>query len=333
MTTTQNEPVSFQPALRLVSTKGMSREKWLSVRKQGIGSSDAAAAVGINPYQSPLELWMNKTGRDAGMPQPDADGMDSPLHWGNVLEPIIAEQYSKFTGRKVRRVNAVLQHPDVDKHWMLANLDYAIVGDDEVQILECKTAGEFGARLWRDGVPAYVQCQVQHQMAVTGKRAVDVCVLLCGNNLRVYRVERDDAVIAALTAIESEFWSLVEADVPPKTDGSESSGRALQSLYPRETGETVDFSDDEAVSSAFSRLLAIRLETDALKRQEASLKQTIQSHMGLASTAIFRNGTASWKRSKDSVVLDSKTLLVRQPELLQQFPLVKQGVRRFTVQE
>ena len=49
---------SSRPALRLVSTKGMNREQWLKVRKQGVGASDAAAAVGLNPYQSPLELWM-----------------------------------------------------------------------------------------------------------------------------------------------------------------------------------------------------------------------------------------------------------------------------------
>jgi len=34
----------------------MSREDWLKVRKQGIGASDAAAACGISPYQSQLEL-------------------------------------------------------------------------------------------------------------------------------------------------------------------------------------------------------------------------------------------------------------------------------------
>ena len=51
---------------------------------------------------------------------------------------------------------------------MLANLDREVMGVPDVQILECKTAGEFGARLWRDGVPEYVQLQVQHQLAVTG---------------------------------------------------------------------------------------------------------------------------------------------------------------------
>jgi predicted phage-related endonuclease len=51
------------------------------------------------------------------------------------------------TQYKVRRVNAVLQHPDPDKHFMLANLDYSVVGNADVQILECKTAGEHGAKL------------------------------------------------------------------------------------------------------------------------------------------------------------------------------------------
>ena len=50
-------------AKRLVNTKDLSHEKWLEVRKQGIGSSDAAAACGIHPYLSMLELWMIKTGR------------------------------------------------------------------------------------------------------------------------------------------------------------------------------------------------------------------------------------------------------------------------------
>jgi predicted phage-related endonuclease len=47
----------------------------------------------------------------------------------------------------VRKVNAVLQHPDPDKHFMLANLDYAVVSCDEVQILECKSVGEWGTKL------------------------------------------------------------------------------------------------------------------------------------------------------------------------------------------
>ncbi len=131
-------------AIRLISTKGLSRNEWLAVRKQGIGGSDAAAAVGLNPYQSQLELWMIKTGRFSENSPDESEtklDIDSKMYWGQVLEPIVAQHYTKVTGRKVRKVNAILQHADSDKSWMLANIDYRVVGSDEVQLLECKTAG------------------------------------------------------------------------------------------------------------------------------------------------------------------------------------------------
>ena len=84
-----------RPALRLVGTKQLPRDAWLAVRKGGIGSSDAAAAVGLNPYKSQLELWMEKTGRDALLPKLDPQDEESPAYWGNILEPIVASHYSK----------------------------------------------------------------------------------------------------------------------------------------------------------------------------------------------------------------------------------------------
>ena len=95
-------------ALRLVETRSLGREEWLQVRKGGIGSSDAASAVGLCPYRSQLELWMEKTGRSPGY-QPAA--LDDPTYWGTQLEPLVASAYAERTGRKVRRINAVLQHP------------------------------------------------------------------------------------------------------------------------------------------------------------------------------------------------------------------------------
>ena len=322
---------SSRPALRLVSTKGMNREQWLKVRKQGIGASDAAAAVGLNPYQSPLELWMIKTGRDGLLPAPDPDDTHTPLYWGNLLEPKVAEAYAKATGNKVRRVNAVLQHPDADKPWMLANLDYSVVGNPEVQILECKTTGLNGARLWADGVPEYIQCQVQHQLAVTGKQAADVAVLICGQELQVHRIERDEAVIKQLIELERAFWHLVETDTPPDADGSDSADQALRALYPRDNGETLDLIEDTALNGDFSEMLDIRERLARLAEREARLKQRIQQRMGDAARAYFMDGQVSWKRSKDSTVLDTDALLKAQPTLLQQFPKHRAGSRRFLV--
>ena len=50
-------------AKRFVDTKNLTHAEWLEVRRKGIGSSDCAAACGLNPYMSMLELWMIKTGR------------------------------------------------------------------------------------------------------------------------------------------------------------------------------------------------------------------------------------------------------------------------------
>jgi putative phage-type endonuclease len=289
---------STTTALRLLSTKALTRDEWLQARKQGIGSSDAAAAVGLNPYQSQLELWMIKTGRDHHLPKIDPDDETSPMYWGHILEPIVAQHYTKRTGNKVRRINSVLQHPDPDKSWMLANLDYSIVGGDEVQILECKTAGEFGSRLWRDGVPDYVQCQVQHQLAVTGKKAADVCVLICGQEIRVYRIERDDELIDRLIELELKFWQYVQTDTEPPADGSDSAGQALRALYPYDSGNSLDLTDDPAMTTAFVGMVKMRAEIESRQQVESELKQTIQQRMGEASKAVFRSGSVTWKRSK-----------------------------------
>ncbi|MCA7988857.1 YqaJ viral recombinase family nuclease [Burkholderia vietnamiensis] len=321
-------PRARKPALKLVKTADLSRDDWLAVRRTGIGGSDAAAAVGLNPYMSTLELFLDKTGRAEGMPRPDPGDTTSPTYWGTLLEPIIAAAYTAATGNRVRKVNAVLRHRSIP--WMLANIDREIVGVRDVQILECKTAGEYGARLWRDGPPEYVQLQVQHQLAVTDKIAAHVAVLLCGQALEVHRIERDDALIGRLIDLEARFWRFVETDTPPPADGSESADRALRHLYPG-NGETIDFSGDRMLSSVFADLVAVRTEIETRQALEAQFKQTIQQAMGDATRAVFETGSVSFKRSKDSSSVDLGRLLADHPSLEQQYATSKPGSRRFLV--
>lgn len=317
-----------RPALRLVETKSLSREDWLEVRKNGIGGSDAAAAVGLSPYMSPLELWLIKTGHDANLPRPDPRDTSEPIYWGTLLEPIVSAAYTAQTGNRVRKINAVLRHPTIP--WMIANVDREVVGCRDVQLLECKTAGEFGARLWRDGVPEYVQLQVQHQLAVTGRQAADVAVLICGQKLEVHRVARDDALIARLIELEAAFWRFVETDTPPPADGSDSADRALRCLYPG-AGGTVDFTDDRRLSSVFADLVAVRADIEARQEVEARLKQTIAQAMAEADRAEFETGSVSYKRSKDGTGVDLKRLLADHPHFATQYAITKSGSRRFLV--
>lgn len=254
--------------------------------------------------------------------------MDDPRYWGTLLEPYVAVAYSQQTDRKVRKVNAVLQHPTFP--YMLANLDREVVGCPDVQILECKTAGEWGSKLWRDGVPEYVQLQVQHQLAVTNQQAADVAVLLCGQRLEIHRIERDEEVIARLMVLEARFWQYVTTDIEPPADGSESAGKALRELYPG-GGNTLDFCEDRELSATFAELVAVKEELEVRGKHAEQLKQTLQQAMGDAARAVFATGEVTFKRNQGGTSLDTKRLAQDHPDLVARYISTKPGARRFLI--
>jgi putative phage-type endonuclease len=88
----------------------------------------------------PAQPVVEKTGRK----EPEDISHKEAVLWGIELEPVLAQVYAKRTGYKVRRVNAVLQHPE--QPFMLANLDREVVGHpDGPGILEIKTASYHSA--------------------------------------------------------------------------------------------------------------------------------------------------------------------------------------------
>ncbi|KAB7677345.1 endonuclease [Plesiomonas shigelloides] len=314
-------------AIRLASTTQLTHAQWLAIRQQGIGSSDAAAAIGLSRYKSPLTLWLEKTGRKTS----DDLSQNAAVQWGIALEPLLAQVYAKRTGHKVRRVNAVLQHP---RHpFMLANLDREVIGDPlGTGTLEIKTASYHSAPQWEDGVPVAYQCQVLHQLAVTGHAWADVAVLIGGQDFRIYRIFPDDAKIADLIARETQFWQHVIHQRQPSPDGSEDAGQALQWLFPRDDGDTVDLSDSAEFNPLFSELLQLRQDKERLEQQESLIKQRLQAALGSASAGIFAHGKIMWTCSKDRLVPDLQQLEQEHPTLLARYQKTVPGTRRFTVQ-
>lgn len=322
------KPRHHANAVRMISTNQMNHSLWQKYRNQGIGASDAATACGLNPFKSQLELWMEKTGRIT--PQNIDMTEDNPLVWGTILEPIVAEHYAKRTGRKVRRVNSILQH--AEHPFMLANLDREVVGDNKVQILECKTAGVHSAKFWENGVPEYIQMQVQHQLAVTGQQAADVAVLIGGQKLGIYRIERDEDLITNLIQLEKAFWHRVENNIPPPVDSTVSASNALRQLYPNDNNESIDLSEDRLANQQFDELLTVREQLAVLQNKEALLKNQLQEYIGDNSIAQFAEGKISWRQSKPSLVIDTQRLKKEQSELVKTYSKIRQGSRRFLVQ-
>lgn len=305
------------------TTQDISREEWLKLRKKGIGGSDAAAVAGLNKWKSPIQVYMEKLDE-----APEVVRNEESMYWGNVMEDIVAHEFSRRTGLKVRRRNAILKHP---KHeFMLANVDRLIVGRKEG--LECKTASEYAKEEWKDDeIPVAYLLQCQHYMAVTGYDAWWIAVLIGGNKFVYKRIERDDELINYLIEIEKNFWeNHVLKGIPPEIDGTEASQQFLNSLYP----ESIPESEVELPSEAdqlFDAIEVIKTEIQELEQKRLEYENKIKQMIGEHEKAYSNRFMVTWK-TINSNRFDSKRFKKDYPELFNQYAKPS-SYRRFTIKE
>ena len=182
---------------RLVSTSNLAREKWLQYRKQGIGGSDAGAIGGFNPYRTAMQVYYDKTSDEIE----DID--NEAMRQGREFEDYVARRFTEETGKKIRHANAMFY--DENNPFMLADVDRMIVGENAG--LECKTASPFMAEYWKDDkIPLSYQMQCYHYMSVCNADAWYLAVLIYGREFKVYKLERDEEIIANLIQLEKNFW-------------------------------------------------------------------------------------------------------------------------------
>jgi putative phage-type endonuclease len=271
--------------------------EWVEARRSGIGASEAAAAIGLSPWESPLSLWARKCGL-----VPDQEVNDAMV-LGQLMEPVLAQLYKLATGEDLRRRNQLLRHPVYP--WMLASLDRVRTGRRIVELKHTASGAGYGEP-GTDEVPDLVLAQVIHQMAVLDAPEADVAVLVAGRApLRIYTVRRDADAEAIVIDQEREFWRHVEERTEPPVDGSEATARALAAMYPRDDGEEVIADAD--VAAALAALRDVRAQIETHRTNEAHLRAVIESAMGDASALVAPGvGRVTWKAPKDSQVVDWK---------------------------
>lgn len=305
----------------LMMTTDMSRDEWLKARRNGIGGSDAAAIAGLNKWKSPVGVYLDKVGQ-----APDEDSAGEAAYWGNVMEDIVAQEFSKRTGLKVRKRNAILKHPE--HSFMLANVDRLIVGKREG--LECKTASEYLKDLWEgEDIPASYLLQCQHYMAVTGYEAWHIAVLIGGNKFVYKKVERDEELIKYLIKIEKDFWEEhVLKENPPMFDGSDASVDLLKALYPESEPDT-EIMLPADTNTYLEALDQVNADLKELETKKKEYENKIKALMGDNEKAFAGERIVTWK-SITSNRFDSKGFSSEYPDLYNKF--TKQSShRRFAV--
>ncbi len=304
----------------LAETANMDHLEWLRLRQKGIGGSDAAAIAGLNKYKSPIQVYYEKVeGVKESVPSEAA-------YWGTILEDIVAQEFSRRTGLKVRRRNAILRHPEYP--FMIANVDRLIVGRKEG--LECKTASEHLKDEWKnDEVPAQYLIQCQHYMAITGFDSWWVAVLIGGNKFIYKKIERDEEIIQYLIEIELNFWNNhVLKKNPPMFDGSDASSELLKALYP-----TAKFDEEIELPPDASDLIAKyeqakQEEAEAAERRKEAENQ-LKAMLGDYERAFAGDRVVTWKNIVSHRV-DVKLLKAKYPEIYQE--VAKESIsRRFSI--
>lgn len=213
----------------MAKTADLDRSAWLDLRRKGIGGSDAPAVAGVSKWKSPLEVYLEKIG------QIDKRDETESIYWGERLEEIVAEEFQRRSGKKVRRKRYVCRSSR--NPFMIANIDREVVGENAG--LECKTTSVFNANNWDlDHVPDDYMLQCQHYMEVMDWDYIYLAVLIGGQKFRWMKIDRDPDLIGQLVSIERNFWRRVESKDPPPVDGSKAATDILNFLY-GEAGEGV----------------------------------------------------------------------------------------------
>lgn len=239
-------------------TKAERESAWHAFRALGVGGSDMSTILGLNPYSTPYDLWLEKTNRQ----QPEDISGKWAIVKGNALEVELRRRFRKLhpeyqviDGTDISLVSK--QHP-----LMHASLDGFVYDEasDSWGILEIKTANANRGRTdWHDETgelvaPQYYMAQVTHYMAVTGF-TWGVFYADIGESEPVeVRFERDEDDIHAVIKAAEDFWGFVTRDEMPTLTGAD-----VAKAYPEPSKGIEDMSD----STDLRRLMADYQQTTA----------------------------------------------------------------------
>ena len=265
----------------------------------GIGASEISSVCGLNPYASPWDVYLRKTGQ-----APEAE-YSEPMEWGHRLEPAIRQKYVDDTKETVYVPSDSLFHPDAA--WARATPDgivlhaasnTGLIHTTWKHLLQCKNVGYWVEKAWRDAPPEYVQLQEQWEMYVTGLARADIACLIAGNDFRVYTVHRDDRMIDDLVSIGSAFWRRVERKEPPPIDDSEACKGHFERLLRK--AKPVEVVANDEVDEMFATWRQLNSEAKRIEKRVEEIRNHVRAHLAdaQASRIVTNFGTASLVKSE-----------------------------------
>lgn len=297
--------------LTVLADKAIDEEAWRQARHGTLTASDAAAVLGIDRWKSRAALYFEKI---AAEPPPFEE--NERMLWGKLFEPVVLAEWHRRTGLPYLAESRLL----VGRHkFMAASPDAFTQEGDETGLVEIKTTNGRNEGDWPDDEPPpRVTAQVMWQLAVTGLSFAHVAALIGGQELRLYRLERDSAVVDAITAAAERFWhDHVLPRVEPAIDAHPSTSEAIARLYPTSDGRQLHAPKD--IEDAWAELGSAKAMVTLWEDRVAALTNRLRLFLGEAQEGLIGGAKAfSWK-PQTRRTLDTKALAAAHPALVAEF--------------
>lgn len=273
-----------------------------------LGASLASAVCGLSPYTMALEVFMRQ--RDMLPPVEVTDAMQD----GNDFEPVACKKFARR--RNVELVTAthgirVPMYLSREWPWMAATPDDLALFDPvegiDAKVTTFRRLDQFGidqnayGEEETDQLPIDNVLQAQQQMAVLGLDAVQFPVLFDIRTMRIYRVQREQALIDLIVTAGEEMVARIINNDPPEPNFSHpKASKVIRELHGLTTGKTVEI-DDETLE-AWTKRAHLTEQIKDLSEHKDALTAFILHKMGDAERAVMPRGT---KQIKRIVVRDS----------------------------
>ena len=196
--------MSFASVLEEIELKHKMKkpEQDQALRNAAMTGTDAGIVMGVNPHASATQRIKEKRGEI----EPENLAGKEAVEWGLIHERNVAKKFGERMGLKVQMVSRTVK----SKEWPIAHghIDAKIVG--KPWLLEIKTTHEFKAKEWgaefTEEIPPAYYYQILHYLYCTCYEKAYCAVLIGGNKMRIYEIQRNEKRIEELIKEEKKFW-------------------------------------------------------------------------------------------------------------------------------
>jgi putative phage-type endonuclease len=290
--------------------------EWHEERRKGIGGSDAAAILGLSKWNTPMTLWMEKTGVATEQERTQEQAR------GNFLEGGILEWYQWRTEQKVERINGIIRSEE--NPIMQFSPDGIADGRIVVQVKTALIDDEWGEE-GTDQIPPEYLIQVQHEMAVVNFNVAHVPVLFPHFDFGLYIVHADAELQQMIRAAEQEWWEnhVLKNVTPEPTTHSD-----VVRKYGQAKVGPIEATPE--IAEMAKQLADIKAQLKLTEQEKEEVEAQIKNFMGPHDTLMYRGERlATWNNTKGRQSFDRERFARAHPALSKEFTKIGQPGRTF----